>query len=243
MHAFEHLGPKIIIGFGGSGIYITETVIWGVIVATILVVLALWSTKNMEAVPKGKQIWVELIVTFIYDLVGNTMGKQHASRFAPYMGTIIIFIMTSSMLGLFGLRPVTTDINCTFALAILTFFLVQYSGVRSMGFTGKMKHMAQPMAFMFPVKLIEECVLPVSLSFRLFGNILGGMVVMELLYAALASATAGITEIPFLNFMIPLPVNLFFDVFEPVLQAYIFTMLSMVFIAQEIPVAGSCKHN
>lgn len=234
MEHLKHLGPKIIISFGDSGIYITENVIWGWIVAILLVVAALWATKRLEKVPAGKQIWVELIVDFVYNMVEGVMGKKAGKIFAPYMGTIFIFIMTSSMLGLFGFRPVTTDINCTFALALSTFVLVQAAGIGSMGLGGKMRHMAQPMAFMFPIKIIEEVALPISLGFRLFGNILGGMIIMELIYAALGSITAGLIAIPIFNFMIPLPVNLFFDVFEPVLQAYIFTMLSMVFISQEI---------
>lgn len=238
MHDLSHLGARKVLIFD-NGFYITETVIWAFVVSVIIAVLAIWAAKRLEKIPRGKQAAAEALVEFVYNMVGGAMGKENAQRFAPYMGTILIFILISNMLGLFGLRPVTTDINCTFALAFATFFLVQYSGIKSMGLGGKLRHMAQPMAFMFPIKILEEVALPLSLGFRLFGNILGGMIIMSLIYGALASATAGISGIPFLDFIIPLPANAFFDIFEPVLQAYIFTMLSMVFIAQEIVIVGA----
>lgn len=234
MHDLTHLGPRIILKFN-EHFYITETVIWAFIVSVVIVVLALWSVNRLERVPRGKQIIAEYLVEFVYKLTASVMDKENGRRFAPYMGTILIFILLSNMLGLFGFRPVTTDINCTFALSLTTFFLVQYSGIKSMGLRGKLSHMAQPMKFMFPIKVIEEVALPISLSFRLFGNILGGMIIMALVYNALGS----VTSIPVLNLLIPLPANAFFDIFEPVLQAYIFTMLSMVFIAQELVVVGA----
>lgn len=234
MEGMTELGPRIIVRFGDSGVFITETVIWGVIVAFILGSLAVWAGRNLQRIPRGKQIWAEVVVEFAYKLVSGAMGRHNMLTFAPYFGTVIIFILFSNMLGLFGLRPATTDVNMTFALSLSTFIIMQYVGIKSMGFGGKLKHMAQPMAFLFPIKIIEQVALPISLGFRLFGNILGGMIIMELLYSALASATVNVTAIPFLNFVIPLPANAFFDIFEPVLQAYIFTMLSMVFVSQEI---------
>ncbi len=234
MEGMAELGPRIIIRFGDSGVFITETVLLGMIVALILGGLAVWAGSNLQRIPRGKQIWAEAVVEFAYNLVGGAMGRQSMMAFAPYFGTVILFILVSNMLGLFGLRPATTDVNMTFALSISTFLIMEYVGIKSMGLGGKFKHMAEPMAFLFPIKVIEHLALPVSLGFRLFGNILGGMIIMELLYSALASVTANFTDIPFLNFLLPLPANIFFDIFEPILQAYIFTMLSMVFISQEI---------
>jgi F-type H+-transporting ATPase subunit a len=129
----------------------------------------------------------------------------------------------------------------TFALAGTTFFLVQFNGFRSMGFVGKLKHMASPLPFMFPLKVIEEISFPISLSFRLFGNIFGGVIIMALVLNGLewvSEAIFGsiplIGGIPWLQAVIPLPVNLFFDIFEPILQAFIFTTLTMVFVSMEV---------
>lgn len=231
MHDLAHLGPKIIFKIGS--VAITETVIWAIIVAIILIILALWSTSNLQRIPKGKQVIAETIVTTVYKMVEQIMGQKLGRSFAPYMGTIFFFMLFSNMLGLFGLRPVTADVNTTFALSISTFVMVQVTGFRHMGFRGKLSHMASPMKFLFVINLIDDIARPISLGFRLFGNILGGVILMSLIYGGLATLSEKFSSIPILDAIIPLPANLFFDVFEPVLQAFIFTMLSMVFIALE----------
>jgi F-type H+-transporting ATPase subunit a len=168
------------------------------------------------------------------------MGR-HCEKFAPYMGSLFLFLILCNMLGLFGFRPATADVNMTFALAGTTFFLVQFNGFKSMGFIGKIKHMSSPLPFMFPLKIIEEISFPISLGFRLFGNILGGVIIMALVFNGLEwisesvfGAIPGIGEIPWLQAIIPLPANFFFDIFEPILQAFIFTMLTMVFVSMEV---------
>jgi len=236
------IGPRIIVSFGDGALFITETVFFGIIVAAVIIILALWSTRKMEKFPKKKQVIAELIVESVYNLTKGTMGA-HNIRFAPYIGTLIMFLVFANMLGLFGFRPVTADVNTTFALSILTFFLVQYNSFKSMGFKGKLKHMCDPYPFMFPLKIIEMLSQPISLGFRLFGNILGGVIVMELIFAALHSASEALhLPIPFLTAIIPLPGNFFFDIFEPIVQAYIFTMLTMVFISMEIIIHGDEHH-
>ena len=241
MHDLAHLGPKKVFIFGDGSFYLTETAVWGIIVAVIILVLALWSVRKMERIPRGKQVVAELVVTKTYDMVKQIMGKDVGEAFAPYMGTIFFFLLISNMLGLFGFRPVTTDLNCTFALALTTFALVQITAIRYQGPVGRLKELASPMAWMFPIKIIEEVARPLSLGFRLFGNILGGLIVMSLVYSGLASLSYKLVSLPILDTILPLPANAFFDMFEPVLQAYIFTMLSMVYIAQEAIVISAHK--
>lgn len=235
MHSTEHLGPRIIFGLkGNDSIFITETVLFAIIVSVILVVFALWSTRKMERHPKGAQAYAELIVEFIYNLVEDTMGK-HNSKFAPYIGTLFMFLIVGNCLGMFGFRPVTADMNTTFALAAITFILIQFNSIKTRSLKGHFKHMAEPYPFMFPIKLIEEISFPISLAFRLFGNITGGVIVMALIFQGLGTACDALNlPIPFLEAVIPLPANLFFDVFEAVLQAFIFTMLTMVFVGMSI---------
>lgn len=239
MHDLAHLGPKKVFIFGDGSFYLTETAVWGIIVAVLIAVVALWSVRKMDRIPRGKQVVAELVVTKTYDMVKQIMGKEVGEAFAPYMGTIFFFLLVSNMLGLFGFRPVTTDLNTTFALSLTTFALVQITAIRYQGPVGRLKEMASPMKFMFPIKVIEEVARPLSLGFRLFGNILGGLIVMSLVYSGLATLSYKLLSIPILDTILPLPANAFFDMFEPVLQAYIFTMLSMVYIAQEAIVIGS----
>jgi F-type H+-transporting ATPase subunit a len=221
-------------------VYISETVFFGLIVAAVLIALCLWMAHGLKQVPKGKQVIAELIVKSIYDLVIGTMGK-HCEKFAPYMGTLFMFLILGNMLGMFGFRPTTADVNMTFALAGMTFLMIQYNGFKTMGFVGKIKHMCDPLPFMFPLKIIEEISFPVSLGFRLFGNILGGVIIMALVFnglewlsETLLGAIPFIGEIPWLQAVIPLPANFFFDIFEPILQAFIFTMLTMVFVSMAV---------
>ena len=228
-----HIGPQIVIKFD-NGIFITNTVCFGIIVAVILIVLALWATRRMKKVPDGKQVIAEIVVEGVYNMVTATMGPK-GINYAPYIGTLFFFVLFSNMLGLFGQRPVTADVNTTFALAAITFVLIQRQALKSYGLIGKMKEMAQPYPFMFPLKIIEQLSFPISLSFRLFGNILGGVIVIEMLLEGLATASEALhLPIPLLDAVIPMPANFFFDIFEPVLQAFIFTMLTMVFITMEI---------
>jgi F-type H+-transporting ATPase subunit a len=238
VHDLSNVGPRKILGFFDGKIFVTESVLFGLIVAAILVILAFFLTSRMEKVPRGKQIVAETIVDFIYNLVGNGMGK-HNIRFAPYIGTVIIFLVFANATGLFGFRPVTADVNMTFAMSTITFMVIQASSMRNNGIGGYAKHMCKPFPFMLPINILEQFTLPVSLGFRLFGNITGGMIIMALIFNALGNASAALhLPIPFLQAVIPMPANFFFDVFEPVLQAYIFTMLTMTFLAKELPKPG-----
>jgi F-type H+-transporting ATPase subunit a len=228
------IGPRIIIEFD-NGFYITETVFWAVIVAVILIIFALVATRNLKRNPKGAQAVAELIVETVYQYVENTMGKRNIT-FAPFIGSIFLFLLLSNALGLIGFRPVTADVNATFALAILVFLVIQASSIRSKGIVGYLGHFLKPFPALLPLNILEEFTFPVSLGFRLFGNILAGVIIMELVFEGLAwlSTEAIRLPIPLLQAVLPLPLNIFFDVFEPVLQAFVFSMLTMAFITKAI---------
>ncbi len=224
------LGPRIIFSIGS--VDFTETICFAWIISIIMIAFAFISTRKMSKIPKGSQAVAELIVDFMYNFVGNTMGKDKIN-FTPYIGTLFIFLILGNMLGLLDQRPVTADINTTFALAGITFFLIHYNAIRTRGFKGYVGHMSEPMAFMLPINIVGEVAFPISLAFRLFGNITGGMIIMTLMLEGLAGITEGFEiHIPFLQIAIPLVGNFFFDIFEAILQAFIFTMLTMVFTAK-----------
>ncbi len=229
MHSIEHLGPRKIFAIGD--VFITETVIYFWIIAALMITFAIIATRKLEREPKGIQLVAEMIVEFVYNFTEGAMGKRN-SNFAPYIGTLFIFLILGNSLGLWGLRPVTADVNTTFALAIITFILVHYNSIKTKGIKGYIGHMSAPYPFMLPINLVGELAFPISLSFRLFGNIAGGMIIMALIFTGLESVSHSLSmSIPFMQFLIPLPANLFFDIFEPVLQGFVFTMLTMVFIS------------
>lgn len=223
------VGPRIIFKIGE--VNFTETVIFGWIISIIILIFTFLATRNMQRIPKGAQLLGELLVGFIYKMVKDTMGDI-GEKFAPYMGTLIVFLGFGSMLGLFELRPITADLNCTVPLALISFILIHYNSIRARGFIGYNKHMASPYLWMWPLNLMSECMFPITLACRIFGNIFAGVIVMTLVYGGLETASHALgSEIPFFQIAFPLPLNFWFDMFEPILQAYIFTMLTMVFIA------------
>jgi F-type H+-transporting ATPase subunit a len=226
------VGPRIIIRFS-NGVYITESVLWGIIVGIALIIFAFVSTRKLQRDPKGLQAYAELIVETVYNFVKTNMGARNLG-FAPYIGTLFLWLLVCNALGLLGWRAPTADMNFTFAMGILVFFLIQISSIKAKGTAGYLRHFAEPYVFMVPIKIMEEFTFPVSLSFRIFGNILAGVIVMELIMHLLSYLSIGVIglPVPLLQIGIPLPLNAFFDMFEPVLQAFVFCMLTMAFIAK-----------
>lgn len=240
MNDMTNLGPKVIIWFDKgplAGLQITETVIWAIIVSIFLIVLGVVSTRNLKRYPRGAQAIAEFIVDTVYSYVKNTMGR-HNMAFAPLIGTLFLFLVISNAMGLFAFRPVTADMNTTFALAIMVFILIQYNAIKSGGIKRYLKGFAEPFPFMIPSNVVGELTFPVSLSFRLFGNMMAGVIVSTLVLNGLGQLSTGLLHlpIPLLQIGIPLPLNLFFDMFVAVIQALVFSMLAMVFISKAIVV-------
>ena len=138
---------------------------------------------------------------------------------------VCFYLFFSNLWGLLGMRPPTSDLSTTFAMALMTFLMVQYYGIKTGGIKNYLKGFLDPLPFLLPLNVIGELANPVSLSFRLFGNIVGGVIIMGLIYAALP----GLLQIG-----IPAVLHVYFDVFSGVLQAFIFVMLSMIFVSGEI---------
>lgn len=236
----EHLGARIIIGFGDGELFITDSTLFGLFVAVVLAILGIWLGSGLQKVPKGKQVVAEFLVEKVYQYTENNMGKENIA-YAPYVGTLFGFIFMTSSFGLFGFRPITADLNVTAALALLTFLMIQVNGIRVHGLKGKLKEMCDPYPFMFPLKIIEEVSLPVSLALRLFGNILGGYIVIELWMHFMTWLSSFITDIPFLRAVTVLPLNLFFDLAEPAIQTFIFTTLTVMNLSTAVKVIGHGK--
>ncbi|ABW20097.1 F0F1 ATP synthase subunit A [Alkaliphilus oremlandii] len=226
----EGFGPKIIFEVGG--IIISETVVVTWIIMAIFAITSILITRNFEKIPKGMQNVVEMLVDTMNKFTMQTMGEKRRS-FAPYMGTIFLFLLVGNLIGLVGLRPPTADLNTTFALSILTFIIIHYNSVKTSGIGGKIKGYFEPLPFLFPINVLGDVATPISLAFRLFGNVVGGLVIMSLLYSALGSLSGmiGLQSIPIFQAGIPLVFHAYFDVFSGVLQSFIFVMLSMVYIS------------
>ncbi len=228
-------GPLEVFRFNLLGIDVvltnTVTVTWFIML--LIVILVTIFTKNLERIPKKAQVVVEMLVNTITNLTKQTMGEDKV-KFAPYIGTILIFLAISNTIGIFGLRPPTADVNTTMALAIMTFVLIHYNAFKSQGVIKRLKGFTEPMVLLTPINLIGEIATPISLGFRLFGNIVGGLIIMEMFYGLLEGLSAmlfGPGALPVFQLLIPLPFHGYFDIFAGLLQSFIFAMLTMVNIS------------
>lgn len=211
--------PKTLYTFTlyGVKIEITETVVVTWFIIAGLALFSIIAGKNLKNIPDGFQNFVELLVESIEWLVKTTMGEKGLG-FTAYIGTLTVYLAVANLIGLITLRQPTADLSTTLALAVITFFLTQYYGIKEKGFIKYLKSFAEPLPFMLPLNIIGELANPFSMAFRLFGNILGGYIIMALVYRIVP-------------FILPIPLHLYFDIFAGILQTFIFSMLTMTFVS------------
>ncbi|MEG1284385.1 MAG: F0F1 ATP synthase subunit A [Romboutsia sp.] len=214
---------------------LSETVIVSWMIIAGLAIASYFLTRNLKKVPTSKvQILLEYAVMMLVNLVTENMGEKTVKRMPnmiPYIGSLFLFFACSNLIGLLGFRSPTTDIDTTLAWALITFFMIYYAGIKSHGLS-YFKGLLEPIPVLLPLNIIGELAKPISLTFRPFGNILGGAVIMALLYQFLGFVSTlipGVT-IPFGQLIIPVPLHLYFDLFAGLLQSFIFIMLTMVFV-------------
>ncbi len=220
-----------------GGIHITETIVNGWLVLVALILACYFLGRNLSSRnPSKRQIIAEKLVTMLSHLLGETMGK-HNMFFLPYIGALFAYSMLSSLLGLVGLRPPTGDLNTTIGFALIAFFLIQFYNIKNKGFLGWLKGFVEPVPFLLPLNIVGEIANPISMAFRHFGNIASGLVITTLVYYALTALSRlllgwipVIGTIPLFQIGIPAFLSLYFDVFSSFLQAYIISMLTMVYV-------------
>lgn len=213
--------------FFGQTVYITTTHVCEFIIILGIVIFALVARHKImhaEEVPRGFQNVVELLVETLEKYVHGTMGKHGTKCYVNYVGTIMLFILLCNISGLVGLRAPTADYGVTLCLAIISVTMIQYNNFKWNKF-GAVTSLFQPVWFLFPINFIGEVATVVSLSLRLFGNVMAGTVMISLYYTLMpVIATIGI----------PAAFHAYLDVFSGAIQAYVFTMLTMVFITNKI---------
>lgn len=214
-----------ILHIGGTDVWITQTVVttWFFMAVLVIIALILRSKiKNYTDKPQGGQNFVELLVETMDSFARGNMGEKYA-YFGNWFFGIFVFILVSNLSGLLGFRPPTADLATTAAITLTTFILIHFMGIIT-GPKTYFKGYLEPIPFLLPLNIISELATPVSLSFRLFGNILGGMIIMSMVYS-----------LPiYFNFGIPAVLHIYFDVFAGCIQTVIFVMLSMTFIKDKI---------
>ena len=204
-----------------GGIPVGESVVVSWIVMAMLVVLSLLLTRKLSVRNPGKaQIVLESAVQFLNGFVKDNLGK-HWRPFAPYLGTVALYIGLSNIIGIFGLTPPTKDISVTAALAVMSMLLIYGAQFRYNGLLGGMKKFAEPMPLLVPINLMEVIIRPLSLCMRLFGNVLAAFVVMELVKLLVPA-------------VLPAILSIYFDIFDGLIQTVVFVFLTALFIGEAL---------
>ncbi|MEC9490640.1 MAG: F0F1 ATP synthase subunit A [Halanaerobiales bacterium] len=212
-------GPQIqFYLFGKEYLPVTDTLLVGWLSVIIIIAAAKYLTSDLSIRPKGKQNVAEWIVEMIYKQI-EPMLPGEGWRFLPFIATIFIYIGVGNLIGVIpGLANPTGDLNTTLGLALVVFLVVQYEGMREYGVWGYIKGFAEPVIFLLPINIIGELAKPISHSFRLFGNIVGGGIIITLIYQAAPA-------------LIPVPLHAWFGVFVGAIQALIFGMVAIAYIS------------
>ena len=213
---------------------------WAVILSILGVCLYL--THGIKVIPDSKrQLAAEWIVDTVNKLVSSNMGQQFMG-FAPFVAGILALSALSSLSSLLGLFAPTSDLNIVLGWAILVFILITHYKLKG-GLWNYIKGFFSPIPVFAPLNIIGEVATPISMSFRHYGNVMSGMVISTLIAYALRSLSnmllgwlPGILgKIPFLQVGLPAVLSLYFDIFSGCMQAFIFAMLTMMFVATAVP--------
>lgn len=204
-----------------GGLPISESVVVTWLIMAILTILSIWLVRNLKVTDVGrKQLVLEMGIGFLYQFFDGILGKR-GRRYVPYLITVALYVGVANLIGLFGFKPPTKDLNVTVALSLMSILLIEYSGFHEKGLKKWLKSFAEPIPIIAPINILEIFIRPLSLCMRLFGNVLGSFVVMELIKQVCA-------------LIVPIPFSFYFDIFDGLIQAYVFVFLTALFIKEAL---------
>lgn len=205
----------------GKGIAINQTVVITWCIIAFLFVLFLILTRGFVIKNPGRrQALVEAFVVGMENVIGNNMNEK-GKKYVPFLCSILLFLGVSNTIGIFGIAPPTKDLRTTVALALMSIVLVQIAGIREKKVSGWLKSFAHPIGIMLPMNILELFIKPLSLCMRLFGNIFAAFVIMELVKMVVPV-------------VLPAALCLYFDLFDGLLQAYVFVFLTSLYINEAV---------
>ena len=205
--------------FGGIKIAESVVVMW--IIMAVVIVASIFLTRNLSVENQGKrQLFLEVCIGKFYGFFEGLLGEE-GKGYIPYLMSVGLFIGIANVIGLFGFKPPTKDMNVTIALAVMSMFVIEWSGIHRNGLVHWCKHFAKPVPIVAPIMILEIVIRPLSLCMRLFGNMLGGFVVMELIKQVVP-------------LIVPIPFSFYFDIFDGLLQVYVFVFLTALFMTEEM---------
>ena len=205
--------------FGGIPVAESVVVTWIIMAVLILASILLTRSLKVRGISK-RQAVVELMVTKLLGIVEGMVGHE-GMAYVPYLSTVLVYIGISNIIGIFGFKSPTKDLNVTLALALMSIVLVQAAGIRAKGVKGWLHSFLEPIPIVTPFNILDLFTRPLSLCMRLFGNVLGAFVIMKLIEQVLPV-------------VLPAVFSLYFDLFDGLLQAYVFVFLTSLYIKEAI---------
>lgn len=199
-----------------GGIPVAESVVVTWILMALIMVLVLLATRHLQPEKPGRlQSLLELAVGGLNHFTEENIGS-HWRSFAPWLGSVAVYIAFANLSGLLGLTPPTKDVSVTAALAFTSVCLIYGSSFRFLGLRGGLHKFAEPLPLLIPINIMEIAIRPLSLCMRLFGNVLGSFIIMELIKAVMPA-------------VVPAVFSLYFDIFDGLIQTIVFVFLTTLF--------------
>ncbi|KYH34915.1 ATP synthase subunit a [Clostridium tepidiprofundi DSM 19306] len=212
---------RTILLFGKLPFDITYSLVTQWVVMAIIIIILIVLSKRLYKIPKCGQSAAEIFYESISKVIVNNLGEEYIG-FVSFFGTMAIYILFMNLTGLFGIKPPTADYNVALGLALISFLVIQFYAIKRVGVKGYFAGYVKPLWVLTPINIMERFVFPVSLSLRLFGNMLAASIIVDLSYSALGKLSW------FMEMGIPVILHTYFDLFDGVLQMVIFVMLSMI---------------
>ncbi|MDE5604423.1 MAG: F0F1 ATP synthase subunit A [Eubacterium sp.] len=222
----EQLNIEDVFSFNIGSFKVTfdeATVVSWIIIAA-LTVLAILLTRNfkVEGEISRRQAFMELCYEKAENFFKGIMGPK-VEKYIPWLMSVVLFIGVSNIIGLFGFKPPTKSMQVTAALAITSIVLIEFAAFKEKGIGGRLKAFTKPVWVITPISILEVFTKPLSLCMRLFGNVIAAFTIMELIKA-----------IPIFKVGVPVVFSLYFDLFDGLLQAYIFVFLTALYLQESV---------
>lgn len=222
----------LLIAIGDTNIEIHTSVLNWLIVCILFAFLFVILGKKFEkadarVAPKGIVLLGEIVYGLCRNIIGDNL-KEKTNHYLPFFGTLIMIMAVSNLFGLLGLQPPTSNLSVNVTLALMMFVLIQYTNIKENGLKNRLKQWLDPYPFLAPLNIIGDFALPISLSLRLFGNLLAGTIIMSLMYSLLK----GIMPFGIVGFVATPLLHSYFDVFSGLIQTYIFFTLASFFLSE-----------
>ncbi len=213
------------------------------IITVLLCVLCVVAGKKIKAAdpyekPKGLVFGALYLIEWIDGMVREVMGERSVKSMGPYIGTLTLYLAVANLSGLFGFNTPTMNLSVTIALAFITWVLIQRASIKSAGIGGYLHGLIEPFPFMVAGNIISKFTPLISMSMRLYGNILSGSILMSLVYTAtniVSNLLIGkLVKFNIVGVVLAPVLHAYFDVFSGLIQMYIFISLTMALVANEL---------